>query len=98
MEIQKILTISTCHIKESTAKALDSEDTLGLCVYNKSNYGWFITGIQNIDTSYPYLESELLPNDLAAIINFAKDIGVDVLCLDRDGETLSYLPVYNWYW
>ena len=43
LDIAKILTLSTAHIKPETATMLDNEpntDDLGLSVYNKAGYGW----------------------------------------------------------
>lgn len=42
LDIAKILTLSTAHIKPETATMLDNEpntDTLNLSVYNKAGYG-----------------------------------------------------------
>jgi hypothetical protein len=41
MEIAKMLIISSAHITESTASLLD-EEAVGITVYQKDNYGWFI--------------------------------------------------------
>ena len=95
MEITKMLTLSTGHIKESTIRLLEEEPdtnrfpTIG--VYEKGEYGFFV-----------YLTNDELPNsldklpaDLAAVVKFTLDAGCSVLCLDCDGEELLELPFYD---
>ena len=84
LEIQKIMTLSTAHIKEQTAKFLDKS------AYKKSEYGWFLP-IE--DRSY---DTTTIPEDLKKVIEFAKDHGCSWLCLDRDGPILDYLDTYEW--
>lgn len=89
MEINKMLTISTAHISEETAKLLD-KDEIGIPVFNKGNYGWFIFVPQYNDyVSY-------IPKDLNHLLTFAKDCDCDWLCLDADGEILDYLETFVW--
>jgi len=42
LEISKMLTLSTAHIQENTAKFLSDSSNRDLVVYEKSEYGWFI--------------------------------------------------------
>ena len=96
LEMQNLLTISTAHITEQTASLLDADpeqNCLGLCVYSKANYGWFIMGIQNINQ---FTNCDELPEDLMNVILFAKDMNADILSIDCDGEILPYLKTYNW--
>lgn len=92
LEIAQMLTLSTAHIKEETADFLDNED-YALVVYPKSEYGWFI--LADLD-SLSEEELSLIPNDLMAVIQFAKENGCSWLCLDRDGSEIEQLPVYDW--
>ena len=92
MEISKMLTLSTAHITEGTAQLLQETpdtDVLGIPVYEKSEYGWFI-----YLSSIPDVIFSHLPKDLQDILSLAKDVGCDVVCLDCDGPALSYLEVY----
>ena len=101
MEISKILTISTAHITEETAKFIDNvcEDNnlSNLVVYNKSakyiggtaQYGWFIY----CNVALPDLN---VPKDLLKIMCFTRDNNCDWLCLDRDGEVVDGLDEYEW--
>lgn len=89
LEIYKMLTISTAHIKGTTAEMLEGLDAPA--VYNKSEYGWFIyLNYLNEDGS--------IPDDLAQIIQFAKDKEIMLLCLDCDAETVEELPTYEYEW
>jgi len=96
IQFEKLLTLSTAHICKETADKLDADpetNCLGLCVYNKAQYGWFIADIQHAPNVKGFDE---LPEDLHNLILFAKDLGVDILCLDCDGDELPYLETYTW--
>jgi hypothetical protein len=101
MEISKMLTISTCHITKETAKFIDNvckDNNLSiLIVYDKSakysdcteKYGWFIY----CNVALPDLN---VPEDLLKVMCFTRDNNCDWLCLDRDGEVVDGLDVYEW--
>ena len=101
MEIAKMLTISTAHIRKETAEFIDKvcEDNnlSNLGVYNKTakyigsieHYGWFI--YCNVD-----LPDLNVPKDLLKVMCFARDNNCDWLCLDRDGEIIDGLDEYEW--
>ena len=99
MEISKMLTVSTAHITEGTAELLDN-DRLDIIVYPKDEYGWFITFEENIANCYNSDKNKsnysYVPKDLLKLLMFAKDLGCDWLCLDRDGDILDYLDTYDW--
>ena len=97
LEITKLLTISTAHVKESTMKLLDKEpntDTLGLCVYNKADFGYYImtdkNTLQRINTQPDF------PEELKTLIILAVDLNCSTLCLDCDCDILPYLPTNDW--
>lgn len=96
MEISKVITLSTAHISKKTGDMIDADpvtNTLGLCIYPKADYGWFIV----IDDNAIYqAKTESIPEDLARLILFANDIGCSYLCLDCDGEVIPYLYKYDW--
>lgn len=92
MEIEKMMTLSTIHITESTSKYLDREDRAELVVYPKSEYGWFIyLGLDSLKD-----ELLLIPKDLVEIIQFAIKNDCMWLCLDCDGDEEESLPIYEW--
>jgi hypothetical protein len=92
LEVDRMVTLSTCHIKESTAEMMN--DYKDITVYEKSEYGWFMYLNQSA-LGEDELSKEI-PDDLAAVIRFAKDNNFTILCLDRDGGTVNRLPVYLW--
>lgn len=90
-EIDKMLTLSTAHISEDTANYLDG-NVNDLVVYPKGKYGWFIY----IDVDGIEEALNIIPPDLAHIINFARKNGFTILCFDRGGECLNELTQYSW--
>lgn len=96
--IQKIITLSTYHITEQTAKALSNEfDNISeinawrfdLPVYQKDEFGWFIYITDDINT-------KTMPTDLAKCIEFTKARHCNILCLDGDGSELTCMHKYDW--
>lgn len=100
MEITKMLTISTAHVKKESAKFIDNvcknNALSNLIVYDKTahygvlseEYGWFI--YCNVD-----LEDLNVPEDLLKLIKFTKNNHCDWLCLDRDAEIVDGLDFYE---
>ena len=94
MDITRCLTISTAHISSDTARKLSIEpDTnmLGLSVYEKGEFGWWIYVGDNSANI-----SKDLPLDLMACISEAFTNNCQWLCLDCDGEEIDSLPTYDW--
>ena len=93
MEISKMLTLSTGHIKKTSADLLDyfadEDDAIFPTTYKKKGYGWFILIPDDID-------EYALPYDLSKVLEFAKRHSCDWLCLDRDGQEIEFLPQYAW--
>ena len=97
-DIAKILTISTAHITEETSDALNRdphENNLGLSVYNKSDYGWFIY-ISEMEKESLQREDTNMPADLKACFELAIKNDCEWLCLDCDGPEYDELPTYDW--
>lgn len=91
LEIAKTLTLSTSHIKESTAQFLNDESREHLTVYAKNEFGWFIYITDQIDH-----EVTLITDDLSAVIQLALDNECSILCLDADGPIVDELNLYDW--
>lgn len=89
MEIYKMMVMSTGHISKTTANLL-TEEAVGIIVYQKAEYGWFIVVTDWKDSE------EHIPEDLKECLSLAEKNDCDWLCLDCDGEIYSSLPVYNW--
>lgn len=97
-DMMTMMTISSGHITEQTMQALEDEVTdpfgeLHLAVYRKEAceaYGWYIylTG-DKLD-----FDKDKYP-DLDQVILFATKLGVDILCLDGEGEVLKDLTFYS---
>ena len=93
LEIAKILTLSTAHIRPETAERLDN-GLKGLIPVYKYEYGWII-----FSTAATYHEEDYatLPEDLKACVSLAVKHGCDWLRLDCDGERYEgLLPLYEW--
>jgi hypothetical protein len=96
LEIRKVLVLSTSHVSEETADWLDGAFdpfnlNLGVSPVSGGHYdsaGWFV-----------YVPTEMnpkFPDDLEAVIQFARDNGVQHLLFDRDADRIEGLPVYEW--
>lgn len=97
-DITKIITLSTTHITENTARLLDDEpntNTLGLTTYKKADYGWFIYIADYIKTNI-LNDAVSLPDDLKLCLKTAVNNNCEWLCLDCDGPEYDKLPKYNW--
>lgn len=101
MEIKKMLTISSEHIKPGTAELLQKwtdwdacgSEPDGVVVYPKEKFGWFVYFL------YEEINPNKIPEDLAACFELAKANGCEILCLDGDAEPLSgLLPSYLEDW
>ena len=90
MDITRCLTISTAHIKKSTANMVDAEEIFDMVVYKKDELGWWIVTSPNI------LRDPDVPSDLKTCVELALQYDCEWLCLDRDGEVLDNLPTYDW--
>jgi len=93
--IQKILVISTAHIKEETSDWLKEEiedGQTGLVAYEKSDYGYLIL-IQD-DIAENGVSG--VPEDLLRLYRFAHSVGVEWIMLDCDAPEICEVPVYEW--
>lgn len=88
MEIVKTLTLSTAHISSDTARWIDSGQS-HIIAYPKADYGWFI---YFGDTD----KEKILQEDIKRIFELAQAKNCDLICIDRDGEVVDGLPIYNW--
>ena len=90
----RMLTLSTGHISEFTAKSFEREQIQhGFPIYKKGEYGWFIYLNNWVRRATSNLSS---PSDLGLVIRFAVSRGCNLLCLDRDGERVNELPYFEW--
>ena len=90
LDIIKMLTLSTAHIKKETAELFNAfEIPFDICIYDKEHYGWFLT-------DWDLSQSNDIPIDLLACLRFAEENGCQWLCFDCDGMTVSGLPTHVW--
>lgn len=96
MDIVKMLTISTTHITGDTAFDLDKRHPWEIpdwascfSIYNKEEYGWFIT-------DWDLSRASDIPLDLLGCFRLAERNGCAWLCLDCDGDIVDCLPTYDW--
>ena len=95
MDITKMLTISTGHIKESTYKLLENFDNNLFdfpAFWPKEDYGWFIY-VGNILPIESYCDT---PDDLKDCMRKAWENDCEWLCLDCDAMVYEGLPTYDW--
>ncbi len=98
-EIDRMLTLNTGHIQESTGRLLDEEpvtNALSLAVYRKAgtpdgeSYGWFV----HVPASGHWAPG--MPQDLKRVLEYCRNLGCTFLCLDNDGPEDPALPVFEW--
>lgn len=89
--ISKILSLSTAHLEQETANALQSGLCFGQTVYDKEMYGWWIA-LHDLSDPPETVESP----SLQAVIMRAKSLGCERVMLDSDAEILEDLPCYDW--
>ena len=97
MDIERILTISTAHISSTTSELLSIEpetDTMGINVYCKADYGWFIYVPNNLIEHYN--GGYDIPEDLWSCMLFAYEKDCNWLGLDCDGDVVKDLKTYDW--
>ena len=95
MEICKMLTLSTAHIKEETAEVIYKRSApwanYDLAIYDKDEFGWWIN-LSDVEMA----ELRDVPSDLVECIKLALGNGCAWLCLDSDGPVEDCLPIYEW--
>lgn len=89
-QVEPMLVISTSHIDEATAEALEKGATFGLVVYRKAGDGWWIY-VGEL-SGEPTTE----PDCLTECIQAAIDAGCVWLCIDMDAALHETLPTYAW--
>lgn len=85
-----MMIMSTGHISKETASLLDA-DSVGVVVYPKDGYGWFI-----VVTDWKDGDISIIPEDLRQCLSYAEENGCDWLCLDCGGTQYPDIPIYNW--
>lgn len=101
-DIVKMITVSSAHIRPETAMFLNRESgcgNTGLAIYLKGIYGWYIylPTKRTIEDEVAYFgEKGEIPKELNNLLNYAADMGCEVLCIDADGTVVPYLATFDW--
>jgi hypothetical protein len=97
-EISKMLTLSTAHIRRSTSELLQFKtDDVPFC-FDKTDAGWIVLvsdkafGTKGVEIIDPLT----VPSDLKTVLAYARSLGCEWLCLDRDGDVNPNLPTWEW--
>lgn len=101
-EIEKIMTLNLTHVQEQNGWQLGTFEEDGnpfFAVYAKKDRGWFLYPDKRLDPdaacSTP-LKNAWLPDDIADVIRYTKQMGCSIICLDVNGPVIPDLPVYKW--
>lgn len=93
-EIHKMICLSTAHVCGDTAKHLEDEwPSVRMPVhYQKGEYGWFV----HVSTDYTEEELSMFPDDIQAILAYARARGCGWIMLDIDGPVVDGLKTWEW--
>ena len=86
--IGKYLDVCTSHLTQDTVDNLTAGFYHYVPVYDYEE-GMFIVVPDKF-------EEEPLPDDLSILLEYARKNGISFIRLDRDGEEIDDLPVYDW--
>jgi hypothetical protein len=87
--IEAVFTISTAHISQETAEALNGGSTFNLIVNDKGQLGWWFYVADHASWS-------VVPDDLKACLQMALNLGCSWLCLDQDAAQVENLEIWEW--
>ncbi|MFJ8236376.1 hypothetical protein ACIQ34_11585 [Ureibacillus sp. NPDC094379] len=105
LHINKVLTLSTAHIKLDTAvyilDLIEQGKETGwneLVIYDKPGSGWMINTSDVEDEELMVSEDviPMLPFELLDLLRLAKDHDCEWLCLNKYIEPMDGLPVFDW--
>lgn len=94
METRKTLVLSTCHLKKATVDQLEmlDLDSWPCAGGHYGPYGIFVYAHdENLGTG-----SDRIPDDLFAVMTFARQHDCDMVLLDRDADVVDALPHWDW--
>ena len=82
---REFLDVSTGHISQGTATWLADHKRTAI---HATDYGWFIwSGL---------FEDITIPDDLRAVLAYARGKGCDYVMFDRDSDVIDELPLWDW--
>ena len=86
--VGKYLDICTSHLTPETIDDLVMENIENVASYDYDE-GTFIVVPDEFEVS-------TIPIDLARLFDYARQNGITLIRLDRDGEEIEELPIYEW--
>jgi len=87
-EIQKMLVLSTCHVTEKTAKAMEEKSVESSLPYD---FGFFV----HVPTHARDIPANT-PSDLEFLLGYGRGLGCDWIRLDNAGPERDDLPKWDW--
>lgn len=99
LEIDRMLCMSTSHLRDTTCNEWLAGKHEGITAYQKGEYGWFVYA--GAEDSYQWEtngdpDDPDIPNELKLCIAFAREHDCAWITFDRDGEIVEGLVVFNW--
>lgn len=88
-----MLCVSTSHLSQQAAAALEKDMKLPLIYFRKHQYGYFVFVPESNEIQE---QLETLPDGLREVLQFASDAGVEWLMVDQDGPVVPGLKCYEW--
>lgn len=97
-EIERMLVLSTSHIKRTTATLLRRDHALADARYSGGFSGHMAYAEGHLlSTSWqPRMLDEDVPSELQHLLDYAKSIGCSYLRLDSDGPVSPRFPTFDW--
>lgn len=94
LETHTFVVISTGHVSQDTARMLEQTPSIDWpCVGGRySQYGWFIYAHDVKE----FVGTGRIPDDLFAVMTWARNQGLEYLLLDCDGDQIEGLPAFDW--
>ena len=88
-EIQKVLVLSTGHVTQETAEALEARSVPNMVVpYEHGFFIWVPSTASDVDDG--------VPGELKFLLGYARGVGCDWLRLDSDGPERDDLAKWEW--
>ncbi|MGX7743949.1 DUF5983 family protein [Rhodopseudomonas parapalustris] len=94
LDTRRFVIVSTSHVTAATASLLDNTpNSLWPCVGGRyADYGWFVYAHEeNTDVG-----ADVIPDDLFAVMTWARGEGFDYILLDHDGDPIEGMTTYEW--
>lgn len=94
LDVRTLVVVGTAHVTEQSAKLLDTiPSEKWPCMGGRyGDYGWFLYAHEE----NPGIGKDAIPDDIFAVMTWARQEGFEYALVDRDGDIIDELPVYDW--